>query len=97
MTYEDIIEAQYYIVEHWGESGKRVVLASRIVSDYYGITLTDFLKHCTACGGNWCGMILSGIRELWPFVWDAIPDDMGVFAFQCLCKTLILCGVDTSK
>ena len=96
MTYEDLIEAQNFLAEHWGEDGKRVIVEAQKATKG-NITFKRFLDLCTTCGGNWGGMILSGIRELWPFVWDAIPDDMGVFAFQCLCYTLILCGVDTSK
>ena len=26
----------------------------------------EFLEHCTACGGNWVNMLLTGCRELWP-------------------------------
>lgn len=96
MTYESIIEAQNYLVKHWGEDGKRVIVEAQKVTNG-NIPFNSFLKLCTPCGGNWDGMILSGIRELWPNVWDAIPNDMGPFPFQCLIKTLILCGVDTSK
>ena len=42
-------------------------------------------------------MLLTGIRELWPAVYDAIPDDMGCFAFECIADILILCGVDTTE
>lgn len=57
------------------------------------ISMDDFLNHCTACGGNWGGMLLSGIKELWPAVWDAIPDHMGVHAFAGILCTLEICGV----
>ena len=60
-------------------------------------TFDNFLKHCTACGGNWGGMLLTGIKELWPKVWDAIPDDMGSFAWAGIINTLILCGVEMPK
>lgn len=96
MTYEDIIEAQEFLVKHWGEDGKRVIVEAQ-QSTKGNITFSRFLDFCTACGGNWGAMILSGIHELWPFVWSAIPDKMGNSAFLCLCYTLILCGVDTSK
>ena len=96
MTYEDLIEAQNFLVEHWGEDGKRVIVEAQKATKG-NIPFKRFLEHCTACGGNWGGMILPGIRELWPFVWSAIPDDMGPFPFQCLFYTLILCGVDASK
>ena len=58
------------------------------------MSFKDFLNECSCCGGNWGGMLLTGIHELYPEVWDAIPDKMGVFAFRDICATLILLGVD---
>ena len=78
-----------FIANQWGVS----VLA---IIDQQGtapMTMKDFLSHCTACGGNWGGMLLTGIKKLWPDVWEAIPDDMGVFAWRCLCDTLTVLGV----
>lgn len=57
----------------------------------------DFLDLCTACGGNWGGMLLSGVRRLYPDVWDAIPEDMGVHVWGTICSLLIILGVDTSE
>lgn len=57
------------------------------------MTMNDFLSHCTACGGNWGGMLLTGLQELYPKVYDAIPDDMGMFAWRCICDTITLLGV----
>ena len=96
MTYEDIIDAQNFLVKYWGEDGKRVIVEAQKATKC-NISFKRFLDICTPCGGNLVGMILSGIRELWPDVWDAIPDDMGPFELHCLCLTLNLCGVDTSK
>ena len=56
--------------------------------------VASFLDHCTACGGNWGGMFLSGIKELWPSVYEAIPQKMGSNAFVAIAYTLTLCGVD---
>ena len=60
-------------------------------------TVSAFMSHCTACGGNWGGMFLSGIKKLWPSVWEAIPEKMGRKSFEAICNTLVLCGVDCSK
>jgi hypothetical protein len=30
------------------------------------VSAQEFFNNCTACGGNWCGMILTGIRKLFP-------------------------------
>lgn len=91
-----ITEAQNTLVEHWGEKGEKVIELCAKVQPF-NQSFKAFLEHCTACGGNWGGMLLSGVKELYPEVWEAIPDDMGCFAWICICSTLILCGVDTSE
>ncbi len=96
ITYDDIIEVQNCLVENWGEDGKNVIVAC-LHENPYNKPFKDFLSHCTACGGNWGGMLLSGIRALYPKVYEAIPDDMGVHAWACICNTLILLGVDTAN
>ena len=57
------------------------------------MTMDEFLNHCTACGGNWGGMLLTGIKALYPEVYDAIPDNMGHFAWLAICTTTKLLGV----
>ena len=96
ITYDMIIDAQNYLVENWGEDGKKVIEATHTVNPFNGNTKA-FLDHCTACGGNWGGMFLTGIKKLYPNVHKAIPDDMGAFAFICIAMTMRLCGVDTSE
>lgn len=96
ITYEMIINAQKNLVEYWGEDGKKVIEECAKAVPFNG-NVETFLKHCTCYGGNWGGMFLSGIKKLYPNVWEAIPDDMGTFAWGGVCNTLILCGVDTSS
>ena len=96
IAYGYIIDAQNTLVENWGETGKAVIVACPHEKPFND-TFKNFLSHCTACGGNWGGMILTGIKELYPKVYDAIPDDMGLYAFKCICSTLLLLGVDTSE
>ena len=96
ITYEMIINAQAEIVNAWGDAGKKMIEVCA-KGNPINLATKEFLKHCTACGGNWGGMLLSGLRELRPDVWEAIPDDMGCFAWQGICSALILCGVDTSE
>ena len=57
------------------------------------MTMEDFLKHCTACGGNWGGMLLTGLKELYPEVWEAIPENMGLLAWIGICETLYLLDI----
>jgi len=95
-NYTNIIDAQNHLVEKWGDDGKKVIVAC-LHEKPFNDTFSNFLSHCVACGGNWGGMILSGIKALYPKTWEVIPDNMGVFAFSCLCNVLILLGVDTAN
>ena len=97
-TYDEIKKAQDTLVEYWGEDGKRVIETIFNLDDnslVHGMSMREFLQSCTACGGNWGGMFLTGIKQLCPTVWDVIPNDMGTHAWVCICYTLILLGVDT--
>lgn len=96
ITYGMIQDAQTSVVECWGDAGKRVVEEAAKVSPFNG-NVSKWLDNCTAMGGNWGGMFLSGVRKLYPTVWDVIPNDMGIRAFEAILSTLILCGVDTSE
>lgn len=96
ITYKMIKEAQEMLVDAWGEHGERVIEECARVHPF-NANSAAFLKHCTACGGNWGGMLLTGVHKLYPEVWGAIPDEMGLFAWACICSVLVLCGVDTSE
>ena len=88
--FERITTAIEQISENWN---REVVVACFESAPFKG-TFDEFLKNCTPCGGNWGGLLLSGINKLYPEVYDAIPDNMGVNAFGLLIHTLILLGVD---
>ena len=47
------------------------------------MTLDTFMKHCTACGGNWTAMIITGIKEVAPGVYDQMPDRTYEFDEVC--------------
>lgn len=96
ITAEMIQDAQKTLIEYWGKEGERVIEVCAKTTPI-NMGCDEFLNHCFACGGNWGGMLLSGLRELRPRVWYAVPDDMGPFAWVCICSTLVLCGVDTSE
>lgn len=95
ITYSDITETIRDIAEKWGEAGERVIECA--FAEHKKISMKEFLSHCTACGGDWGGMFLTGMRELYPRTYEAIPEEMGVFAFGLISNTLTLCGVDTSE
>lgn len=90
---EEITKAIETLYEDWGEDGKAVVAACIIVNPLH-MSFHDFLKECVACGGNWGGMLLSGIKRLRPEVWDAIPEKMGYNAWVDICSVLSLLSVD---
>ena len=92
MTITDLkaLSDREFLAYNWGDNILAVIDKQNKVT----MTMKDFLSHCTACGGNWGGMLLTGINELWPEVWEAIPDDMGMFAWRCLCDTLVMLGVE---
>ena len=55
------------------------------------MTLNDFLNHCTVCGGNWTAMFLTGLKEVAPDIYNAMPDrnysfDEVVFIVNHLCE-----------
>lgn len=92
--YNTIEEAQRTLVENWEDQGKEVIALAFKARKFDG-DMKTWLSFCTTCGGNWGGMLLSGVRNLYPEVWEAIPEDMGVFAWNCICNLLILLGVRT--
>ena len=50
------------------------------------MTINDFLKHCTTCGGDWGRMLLTGIpRSIQCHPWDALHGQAFV-----LCSTFSL-------
>lgn len=91
MTYAEMMEMYQMLSERWGDE---VVLAIHNAPKQTGMTFKSFLDHCTACGGNWGGMLLTGIQHFWPEVYDAIPEKMGHHAWECICATIRLLGVD---
>jgi hypothetical protein len=86
------------LVVAWKEKGIEFV-----IDDYYNgelpnldMSFKEFLTHCTACGGNWGSMLLSGIQELLPQIWEEIPIKLGsdgFMAFTALNIFLRMLGV----
>ena len=78
-----------FIAHIWGDA----VLTAIDNQTTTPMTMDEFLNHCTACGGNWGGMLLTGLKELYPEVYDAIPDEMGMFAWRGICDTITLLNI----
>lgn len=80
------------LIELWGDNAHTVL---NVIDTTNAPTISgnEFLDHCTPCGGDMCGLLLSGIRALYPTVWEAIPDDMGKHAFYALGTILELLNI----
>ena len=50
------------------------------------MTFKEFLGHCTAQGGNWTKMLMTGIKEVFPEYWEAMPDK--TYEFQDILQIL---------
>jgi hypothetical protein len=91
----DTMPQEYTIRYYWDDADAVIDAIARQKTT--PMTMSEFLDHCIACGGNWGGMLLSGIKELYPDVYDAIPDEMGFNAFGCICTILNMLGVTTQE
>ena len=96
IKYQTILNAHKLLLEEWKKNGGRVIEESLKIESW-ARPAKEFLMECTACGGNWVTMLLSGIKNVWPNVWDAIPAEMGERAWQCVLATLTICGVDLEQ
>ena len=84
------LESFDIVRKEWGDEVAEAVL----MADKRDMTLDDFLaKHCKTCGGNWGAWFLSGVRELWPEVYELIPEYMGSNCFSTICRLIHCLGV----
>ena len=84
--------------ERWGEAADKVIAECSKVN--FNGNSAEFVKHCFACGSNWAGMLCSGIKDLYPAVYAAMPEKLGrngAEAFENVCYVLQLCGVNTAE
>ena len=94
LEYADMIYYMSLLDKEWGAAGCKVVeLIWNKEEAHLNMPCSEFLQLCSACGSNWGGMLLTGIKRACPEVYEAIPDDMGIRAWDCICATLTLMGV----
>jgi hypothetical protein len=99
MTASEITEIYSDIISLWGEeTGNNVIVAIHEAPKYRGdnkLSWDEFLDYCTACGGDWVGMICSGLMKIAPAVWEALPQYLGnpFKAFSTLTNIVYLLGV----
>lgn len=61
----------------------------------------EFMQNCSACGGNWGAMLLTGIKRVFPNEYDKVNDEYnsmdfshgGIKPFAFLCDWLTEHGV----
>lgn len=94
-------EATNTLCREWGREVAMNVIDKAIREPLDNMTMHDFVKnHCIACGGDWGAMILTGIKDLSPATYEAIPEKMGsngFKAFSNLITLLYFLGVDTDS
>ena len=81
-----------FIVAVWKEDGIRVLEAIER-QNAEPMTMSSFLGDCYSYGGDWGAMLLTGVEALYPEVYEAIPEDMGHFAFRCISTVLELLNI----
>jgi hypothetical protein len=81
-----------FILACWKTNGM-AVLEAIDKQTIIPMTQDTFLTHCTACGGDWSTMLLSGVKALYPDVYNAIPDNLGMFAWRCICSIVALLNI----
>lgn len=77
------------ISSEWGNNFIKALQQTEPIN----MKFNDFLNECIACGGNWTGMILSGIKSLRPELYNAVPDYIGKRAWMTLTNILLYLGV----
>lgn len=70
-------------------------LLEAIEAEHTTMLGADFVKSCYACGGNWTRMFMTGIKELFPKTWMALP--YVTYGFLDICEILLKLGVDFSE
>lgn len=92
------LEKAEFLLATWGIDGYALLYYIDSTKDEYKeMSFDTFLTKCRPCGGDWGQMFLTGIKELYPTIYNLIPDNMGVFAFACLVELLNVLNIDTSE
>lgn len=91
-TGKGVSDAINSFYEYWTTDEAEKVIAL-CLNNPVNISRREFFEYCTACGGNWGGMLLSGIERLRPEVYEAIPNkiaESGGEAFALICNVMYL-------
>lgn len=98
MTISEINEARKILTECWGVDKADEIFAMCYNAVKLPLTVDKFLSFCVSHGGDLNNMLLSGVRNLYPEIYAAVPDKLGknsTESFASVCNLLILLGVVT--
>ena len=62
--------------EEYSDVVTKEFISSHELNKYKRMSGKDFLSGCTACGGAWTAMLFTGMRRLFPEVYDEVPGDV---------------------
>ena len=48
----------------------------------YSMSMEEFLLNCTACGGNWGAMLLTGIKRVFPEYYTEVEEHYNSMDFS---------------
>lgn len=89
------LEKAEFLLATWGIDGYALLYYIDSTKDEYKeMSFDTFLTKCTPCGGDWGQMFLTGIKELYPTIYNLIPDDMGLNPFASLYELLRVLGIE---
>lgn len=97
---DDKNEVRDLLVNAWGDDVAGKVFAEIDKVHTEPMAVSDYMDKCTACGGDWGNMLLSGVKVLFPDVYNAVPDKLGKDGFDAffnVCRLLQLLKIYSTK
>lgn len=98
-TGKDVFDVINSFYKYWTIEEAENIIAL-CLNNPVNISMKEFFEYCTACGGNWGGMLLSGIEKLRPEVYEAMPNkiaESGGEAFALICNVIYLLRIGDDK
>lgn len=61
------------------------------------MTMTEFMQNCSACGGNWGAMLLSGIKRAFPDKYEEVEAHYNWISHTEELNHLYICAIGSMK
>ena len=93
----ELLYTEYYkdVLDIENVSYNKLLEMYEVILGMPHMTLKEFLSHCTACGGDWVSMLLSGVKECYPNEYirlkaecDELQSNSGASEFVHICDFL---------